>query len=78
MKSIRLDVDWCIGSQYTYKGSSFVILNVNTPYESRENEAEYLNRLAFINAFIQDNNKSSLYLIGDMNSDIADNSSVFG
>ena len=43
MKPIRLDVDWCIGLQYTYKGSSFVILNVYTPYESRENEDEYMN-----------------------------------
>jgi exonuclease III len=43
-----------------HKDNSFVILNVYTPYESRENEEEYLNRLAFINAFIQDNNTSSV------------------
>ena len=34
MKPIRLDVDWCIGLQYTYKNNSIVIPNVYTPYES--------------------------------------------
>ena len=60
-----------------HKDNSFVILNVYTPYESRENEEEYLNRLAFINAFMQDNDTSSVYVIGDMNADIAENNSVF-
>jgi exonuclease III len=33
-KPMRLDVDWCIGLQYTYKNNSIVIPNVYTPYES--------------------------------------------
>lgn len=77
IKPIRLDVDWCIGIQYTYKCNNFVILNVYTPYESSENEVEYLNRLAFINAFIQDNSICSVYVVGDMNADINDSNSLF-
>ena len=51
MKPIRLDVDWCIGLQYTYKGSSFVILSVYTPYEYCENEqTDY--RLAFLSMLL--------------------------
>lgn len=67
----------CIGIQYTYKCNNFVILNVYTPYESSENEVEYLNRLAFINAFIQDNCICSVYVVGDMNADINDSNSLF-
>ena len=77
IKLIRLDVDWCIGIQYTHKCNNLVILNVYTPYESSENEVEYLNRLAFINAFIQDNSICSVYVVGDMNADITDSNSLF-
>lgn len=55
IKPVRLVVDRCIGIQYTQNNNSFIILNVFTPYESFENEEEYLSSLAFINAFIQDN-----------------------
>ncbi len=39
-------------------------------------EDEYLNRLAFINYFIQDNT-SSVYVIGDVLADISDRNSLF-
>lgn len=50
---IRLDVNWCITIQFTYKDKEFVILNVYTPYECHQNEDEYLNRLAFVNSFVE-------------------------
>ncbi|XP_026016954.1 uncharacterized protein LOC113018106 [Astatotilapia calliptera] len=77
IKPIRLDVDWCIGIQYTQNNSSFIILNIYTPYESCQNEQEYLSRLAFINAFIQDNDTYSIYVLGDFNADLTDSSSQF-
>lgn len=46
-------------------------------HESHENEDEYHNRLAFINAFIQDNSTYSVYVVGDMNADITDSDSLF-
>lgn len=74
---LRLDVDWCIGVQLSYSGRELIILNVYTPYECIQNEAEYLNRLAFIYSFIQCSNTSCIYVIGDMNADIADRNSLF-
>lgn len=44
-------------------------MNVYTLYECQLNETEYLNRLAFINSFIQDKKLSNVFVVGDMNSD---------
>ena len=55
----------------------FSILNVYTPYESQQNEDEYLNRLAFINSFISDNHSTSVLVVGDMNADLTDKRSLF-
>ena len=74
---IRLDVDWCIGVQFKINNREFVILNVYTPFESRHNEDEFLNRLGFINSFISDHPSSCIFIVGDMNSDLSDNNSMF-
>lgn len=74
---VRLGVDWCIAIQFTHNDNELIILNVYTPYECHQNEDEYLNRIAFINSFIQDNTYSSVYAIGDMNADISDRNSLF-
>ena len=74
---IRLGVDWCIAIHLVQDDKECIILNVYTPYESRENEDEYLHRLAFINSFMQDNTCSNIYIIGDMNADASDNNSLF-
>ncbi len=74
---IRLNVDWCIAIHYVHDDKEFVVLNVYTPYESRENEDEYLHRLAFINSFIQDSTCSNIYVTGDMNADLLDSKSLF-
>ena len=75
---LRLEVDWAIGIEIKLDNRSFIILNVYTPYESYQNEHEYNNRLAFINAFITDNDTSCVYVVGDMNADISDDKSLFG
>ena len=43
----RCIVDWCIAVRIQINNKEFSILNVYTPYESQQNEDEYLNRLAF-------------------------------
>lgn len=40
----RLGVDWCIGLQFTCDNKEFLVLNVYTSYECRENEDDYLNK----------------------------------
>lgn len=47
------------------------------PYECHHNVDEHLNRLAFINCFIESNNTSCVYVIEDMNVDISDRNSLF-
>ena len=69
---VRLDADWCIGVQLKMNNREFVILNMYTPYESRQNDDEYVNRLAFISSFISDHQCTSIYIMGDMNADLSD------
>lgn len=67
----------CTAIQFIHNDKDFVILNMYIPYECHQNEDEYLNMLAFINSFIQNNTSSSVYVIGDMNADISDRNSLF-
>ena len=75
---IRLEVDWCIAIKVEHNTNVFVILNVYTPYECSQNEDEYMNRLAFISAFIKESVCTSIFILGDMNADISDNNSLYG
>ena len=77
IKVIRLDTDWCIAVECRVNNKVFTVLNVYKPYESLQNEDVYLNRLAFINSFILDNQNTSVYVVGDMNADLADKHSLF-
>ena len=63
--------------QVNISNREFVILNVYAPYESRLNEEEYLNRLAFISSFIYDHMSTNIFIMGDMNADISDCNSLF-
>lgn len=74
---VRLDVDWCIAIRLTQDNKEFLILNVYAPYECNQNEEEYLNKLAFISSFIQNDRFTNIYIVGDMNANISDKNSVF-
>lgn len=73
---IRLDVDWAIAIKVEHNDRAFVVLNMYTPYESTKNEDEYISRLGFISSFIMQSAYTSI--VGDMNAEISDNSSMFG
>ncbi|KAL7369458.1 hypothetical protein ABVT39_022833, partial [Epinephelus coioides] len=75
---IRLRVDWCVAIKVSYNGNVLIILNVYTPYECSSNEDEYLHKLAFIGSFIEENECTRIYVMGDLNADISDRKSVFG
>lgn len=75
---IRLHVDWCIGIRVVCNNNVFIILNVYTPYECHDNEAEYMQRLAFIGSFIEESECTCIYVMGDFNADISDVKSMFG
>jgi len=74
---IRREVDWCIAIQVVHK-TVFVILYVYTPYESNQNEDEYLHRLACISYFVKESAHTNIFILGDMNADISDNNYLFG
>lgn len=59
---VRLDVDWAIGIEFSGGGKRFIILNIYTPYERPQNEDEYLNRLACVMSFIQDNATTCFFI----------------
>lgn len=69
---IHTGTDWCAALQYTHNNEEFIVSTVYTPYECQQDEDEYLNRLAFINSFIQDQTSSYVYVVGDMNANISD------
>jgi len=74
---VRLGVDWAIGIEFNCQDTKFILLNIYTPYECLQNEAEFLNRLAFVGSFIQDNASTCIFVVGDMNADISDANSLF-
>lgn len=69
---IRLELDWAIATKVVHEKSTFIILNVYTPYESYQNENKYLNRLAFISTFIKESECTCIFVLGDLNADVSD------
>ncbi len=49
-----------------------MIRNVCTPYESYDNENEYINIMAQILAFVEELDTNSVYVIGNYNADISE------
>ena len=77
VKVIRLNVDWAIWLEVCFNGKRITILNIYTPCESYEAEDEFLNRLAFIHSFIEDNDSTCVYVYGNFNADLSDSNSLF-
>lgn len=77
IREIRLNVDWAVGIEIKYEDKKFVIINIYSPYECLENESDYLEKIAFIAAFVSELDTTSVYLVGDWNADISDNNSLF-
>ena len=78
IREIRLDVNWAIGISVNIDEREFVIINVYMPFQANVNEVEYLDRLAYLKAFIDDLPTSSVYVVGDLNANISDSRSLFG
>ena len=58
VKVVCLNVDWAIGLEFNHNENKFTILNVYEPYESYDHGDSFLNRLAFIQSFIEYNSSS--------------------
>uniref|UniRef100_A0A3P9KQQ7 Reverse transcriptase domain-containing protein n=1 Tax=Oryzias latipes TaxID=8090 RepID=A0A3P9KQQ7_ORYLA len=75
---VRLNVDWAVGLEIDIDEKKFTILNVYMPYESNLLEDEFLHKLAFIKAYIEDSSSTCVFVMGDFNADLSDDSSIFG
>ncbi len=72
-----MDVDWASGIELKYNDKHFVVINMYNPYESYANEPEYINRLAHVSSFIEELETTCVYIVGDLNSNVSDNNSLF-
>ncbi|ELU10933.1 hypothetical protein CAPTEDRAFT_212303 [Capitella teleta] len=52
ISEVRLGVDWAIGIEYRSADHHFYIINIYAPYECRDNEPLYLEKMACLSAFI--------------------------
>lgn len=52
---VRLNVDWAIGLEVNYNKNKFGIINIYIPYKSNQSEDEFMNRLAFVHSYIENN-----------------------
>ena len=77
ISELRLGVDWAIGIEYRSADQHFYIINIYAPYECSDNEPLYLERLAYLSAFIADLDSTCIYLIGDFNANISNGGSNF-
>ena len=77
VKIVCLNVDWAIGLEFNCNGKKCVILNIYTPYESYDHLDEFVSRLASLQSFIEDNDSSCIYAVGDYNADLTDSKSLF-
>ena len=74
---IRLNVDWAIAIKCSFNGRNFVLINVYLPYECSDNECDFLSKLAHIDSFISELDTTSVFIVGDMNADVANDQSTF-
>lgn len=74
----RLGVDWCIAITVAYNNNVFIVLNVYTPCEFHSREDEFLQNLAFISLFLEENEFTCIYVMRDINADISDSKSLLG
>ena len=77
VKVLHLNVDWAIGLEFNCNGNNCIILNIYTPYESNDHVDEFVSRLPFVQSFIEYNDSSCVYVLGDYNADLSDNKSLF-
>ena len=74
---ICLEVDWARAIKVGHEEGTFIILDIYTPYESCQNENEYLISQAFISSFIKESEFTCMFILGDLNADISDDGSLF-
>ena len=69
---LQLDLDWCCGAKFRIDNKTFLIINVYLPYQSTENEEEYLDKLGQLSAVLEEVDVTSYMIVGDWNANLDD------
>ena len=69
------DQDWIIGIKVNIMNRTFCLLNIYLPYDTRDNDDLYTERLGMLNAIMEEVDCSSINVVGDFNSDILNGAS---
>ena len=66
----KYDYDWVISIEIAHDHKKMYICNVYLPCDNRENEVEYLDRLAKLHNIIAECDSSCITIIGDFNANV--------
>ena len=66
----KYDYDWVVSIEISHDHKKMYIFNVYLPCDNRENEVEYLDRLAKLHKLIAECDSSCMTIIGDFNANV--------
>ena len=75
---LDFDINWLTGIRLQHGNQVYMLLCVYMPYECRDNEGSYLEKLGTLKTIIDELDCTCIYVVGDWNSDISDSASLFG
>ena len=67
IKPIDLKCNWCTAVEINTGSNTVVVISVYLPYQSPDNEVEYLEKLGYINAVTNDLDTTCFVIVGDWN-----------
>ena len=70
IKPIDLKCNWCTAIEINTGSNTVVVISVYLPYQSPDNEVEYLEKLGYINAVTNDLDTTYFVIVGDWNANI--------
>ena len=70
IKPIDLKYNWCTAIEINTGSNTVVVISVYLPYQSPNNEVEYLEKLGYINAVTNDLDTTCFVIVGDWNANI--------
>ena len=66
----KYDYDWVVSIEITTGGKKIYIFNVYLPYDKKDNEEEYLDRLTKLHNLVAECDSTCITIVGDYNANI--------
>ena len=73
----KYDYDWVVSIEITTGGEKIYIFNVYLPYDKKDNEEEYLDRLTKLHNLVAECVSTCITVVGDYNANIQKDAVVF-